>query len=128
MSNLQLITQLQTQGIKHSPESIIEIAKNQEEQIIFLETGNSRSGLKHILEKHEADFLRRGISKDQIPKLVITAVTQGIEIGIQGKSRTIYEIEFNGTAQYVSVTIANNGYIVGANPTPSSLIHRYTLE
>ena len=122
------MTQLQIQGIKHNPESIIEIAKNNEEQIIFLEIGNSRSGLQHILKQHEADFLRRGISKDQIPKLLISAVTQGKEIGIQGKSRTIYEIGFNGTTQYVSVTIANNGYIVGANPTPYYLIRRYTLE
>lgn len=128
MSNLKLIAHLKIQGIKHNPESIIEIAKNQKEQIIFLEVGNSKSGLQHILEQHEADFLRRGISKDQIPKLVITAVTQGTEIGIQGKSRTIYEIEFNGVTQYVSVTIANNGYIVGANPTPYYLIRRYTLE
>ena len=56
MSNLKLIAQLQIQGIKHNPESIIEIAENRKKQIIFLETGNSKSGLQHILEQYNTEL------------------------------------------------------------------------
>jgi filamentous hemagglutinin len=54
-------------------------------------------------------------------------VNSGIRIlGNQGRSRTVYEIEFNGTIQYISVEVASNGYIVGANPTRRNLIRRFT--
>jgi hypothetical protein len=57
---------------KHTPEKIVKIAKQADGKIVFLEEGNSDSGLQHILEKH-----------------------------------------------YISVTVSDNGYIVGANPRTS---------
>lgn len=121
-----LLAELQKQGIKHHPNQVIRIAKKPDETIIFLETGNSLSGLQHILENHRADFLYRNITEDQITDLVIDAVVRGKAIGTQGTGRIIYEIMFNGKLQYVSVTVGSNGYIVGANPTPKRLISQLT--
>ncbi len=59
---------------------------------------------------------------------VITAVINGRILGNQGRSRTVYEIELNGAIQYISVEVASNGYIVGANPTRQNLIRRFTEE
>ena len=74
------------------------------------------------------DFLKRGITEKQIPDLIIKAVKEGNSIGIQGKSRIIYQVKINEVFQYVSLEISHNGYIVSANPTPSRLISKLILE
>ena len=47
------------------------------------------------------------------------AVTEGKIVGYQGKGvgRAIYEVTINGKQEYIAVTIGDNGFIVGANPT-----------
>ena len=97
-------------------------------KIVFLEIGDDRSGWVHIRETHARDFINRGISENQIIEAVMAAVTRGRFLGTQGTTRTIYEVEFNGDTQYISVDIASNGYIVGANPTKTRLIRRLTQE
>jgi hypothetical protein len=109
-------------GIKHSPEKVVRIAKQADGKIVFLEEGNAEAGLQHILEEHSLEFADQGIEPNQIPDAIITAVIQGKIIGYQGrkKTRTIYEVNFNGKIQYICVTVSDNGYIVGANPRTSS--------
>jgi lipoprotein-anchoring transpeptidase ErfK/SrfK len=114
-SNRQLIEGLTEQGIKHTPENIVGIGETPTGKTVFLETGNSQAGLEHIVERHGADFERRGIPKEQIPDAVITAVTKGTVVGTQG-SRPIYEVNINGQTQRIAVTVGKNGFIVGANP------------
>lgn len=117
-----LIAELKARGIKHNSEKIVRIAKRGDGKIIFLEEGKLQqrsSGLAHILDKHQADFAKRGISEDQIPDAIITAVLQGVFICYQNpriRTRPIYEFNFNGQIQYIAVTISDNGYIVGADP------------
>jgi hypothetical protein len=122
-----LIAELKKAGIKHTPENIIRITQNPSGKIVFLETGKGGergSGLLHILENHREDFLNRGITEEQIPDLIIRAISEGTIIGIQGKSRLIYQVEINEIIQYVSLEISYNGYIVSANPTPTRLINK----
>ena len=121
-----LIAELEQAGIKHIPDDILRIAKKSNGTIVFLEQGNSRSGLQHILERHGTDFVKRGIPENQIPDAVITALTKGRIVGTQAAGRTIYQVLFNDQTQYISVTVGSNGYIVGANPTPERLIRRLT--
>ena len=116
-----LIAELQQADIKHTPENIVRIAKTSDGKIVFLETGNSGSGLQHILRNHVLQFADKGISRDQIPNAIIIAITQGRVIGFQGKTtptpRPIYEFTFDGETKYLAVQIGDNGYIVSANPT-----------
>ena len=126
-----LIAELKKAGIKHTPENIIRIAKDSNGKIIFLETGKGGdrgSGLLHILENHREDFFKRGITEQQIPDLIIKAIREGTIIGIQGKSRIIYQVEINKIPQYVSLEISHNGYLVSANPTPTRLINKLIQE
>jgi len=120
-----LISELKQAGIKHTPEKIIRIAKLPNSKIIFLEEGidgKGGRGLKHILQEHQENFAKRGISPDQIPDAVIAAVVSGTIIAFQKTRsptpRIIYEFIFNGETQYLAVTVGDNGYIVGANPAP----------
>ncbi|MDJ0580367.1 hypothetical protein [Crocosphaera sp.] len=121
----RLCKELEQKRIKHNPSFIIRIAKTKSNLIIFLEQGNIKAGFIHIVENHSIDFLNRGISSQQIPDFIMTAVIDGNLIGIQGKSRQIYEFIFNELTHYLSVEIASNGYIVSANPTPTRLITKY---
>ncbi|WNZ24534.1 hypothetical protein HJG54_17865 [Leptolyngbya sp. NK1-12] len=105
------------------------------ESPIFLEIGSNTltsegqsrgAGLVHILAAHADDFENRGIPKEQLADFLVTALTQGRDIGNQGQdaSRVVYEVNFNGSTHYASITVGDNGFIVGANPTPSDLINR----
>lgn len=126
-----LIAELKKAGIKHTPENIIRITQDPSGKIIFLETGKGGkrgSGLLHILENHQEDFLQRGITEEQIPDLIVTAISEGKIIGIQGKSRIIYQVEIKEIIQYVSLEISHNGYLVSANPTPTRLINKLIQE
>ncbi|MBD2625327.1 hypothetical protein [Trichormus variabilis] len=117
-----LLAELAQLGIKHTPEKIVKIAKQANGKIVFLEEGNFKDGLQHILEKHSLEFADQGIQQNQIPDLIIKAVTEGKSIRYQGKKQTriIYEVNFNSKNHYISVTVSDNGYIVGANPRTSS--------
>ncbi len=117
-----LIAELSKLGIKHTPEQIVKIAKQSDGKIVFLEEGNRDSGLQHILENHSDDFFDIGIEIEQIADAVITALKEGKMVGYQGrkKTRSIYEVNFNGEVKYIVITVSDNGYIVGANPRTSS--------
>ncbi|MBW4603267.1 MAG: hypothetical protein KME29_27830 [Calothrix sp. FI2-JRJ7] len=114
-----LIAELAQLGIKHTPQKIVRITKLSEGKIIFLEEGDDERGLQHILAKAK-QFANIGINEDEILDAVMAAVTTGKIVGYQGKShnkpRAIYEFTFKGDTKFISLSVANNGYIVGANP------------
>jgi filamentous hemagglutinin len=124
----ELIGQLRVSGVKHNPDDILGIARLSDGKIVFLEIGNDGAGWQHIRKQHAENFAARGIPENQIIDAVMAAVINGRILGNQGRSRTVYEIEFNGAIQYISVEVASNGYIVGANPTRKNLIRRFTQE
>lgn len=117
-----LLTELQVAGIKYTSNQIVCIGRMANGKIIFLEegkVGKGGSGLAHILQEHEVDFRKRGIAPEQVPALVMAALTQGQLLGYQGTReprREIYGIVFEGRVQHVAISVGNNGYIVGANP------------
>jgi hypothetical protein len=116
----KLIVELQQLGIKHTADKIICIGRTASGKIVFLKEGKAGqggSGLAHILQRHEVDFGRRGISPTQISDLIITALTEGKLLGYQGvrePRREIYEIVFEGQVQQVAISVSNNGYIFPA--------------
>ena len=124
----ELIGQLRASGVKHNPDDILGIARLSDGKIVFLEIGNDGAGWQHIRKQHAENFAARGIPENQIIDAVMAAVINGRILGNQGRSLTVYEIEFNGAIQYISVEVASNGYIVGANPTRKNLIRRFTQE
>ncbi|WP_199313149.1 hypothetical protein [Microcoleus sp. FACHB-672] len=123
-----LIAELQAAGVRHNPDEILQIAKKLDGSIVFLETGNDRSGWQHIRREHTEDFANRGIPEDQIQDAIMAGVTRGRIIGTQGTSRSVCEVVFNSETQYISVEVASNGYIVGANAKPKRLIRRFIEE
>ena len=116
--NTSLLDQLTASGVKFTPENVIATARSSSGKIVFLETGNSKAGLQHIIEEHGSQFARMGVSEAQIPRVVMRAVSEGKLVGYQGSGvgRPIYELNINGQMQRIAVTVGDNGFVVGANP------------
>ena len=111
----KLVGELTANGIKFNPNNVVAITKTTDGKIVWLETGNTRAGLNHIIERHGQEFLKKGISESEIPNYLMTAVKNGQIVGMQ-RTRPIYEFTYNGTKHRVAIDIGNNGFIVGANP------------
>lgn len=112
-----LIAAVIARGEKISPDKVVMITKDPKGRIIWLETGNSSSGLEHIVKEHGNEFHGKGIADKDIPNFVLEAVYQGNIIGTQGKRnpRSVYEFIYNGQKQRIAIQVGSNGYIVGAN-------------
>jgi hypothetical protein len=82
---------------------------------MFVEKGNRRAGLQHIPERHAGDFARQGFSSDEIPDIVIKAVTEGTVAEYQ-RRRPIYETEIKGNRHHISVTAGSTDS--SSAPTP----------
>lgn len=112
-----LIDKVIANGEKISPNKVVMITRDPTGRIVWLETGNSKSGLHHIINDHGKEFNGRGISSNDIPDYILEAVYQGKIVGTQGKRdpRAIYEFVYNVKKQRIAVQVGSNGYIVGAN-------------
>ncbi|MEV6849320.1 hypothetical protein [Actinoplanes sp. NPDC051411] len=113
----ELLKELAANGVKHDPDKVILIGKNGEGKIIFLESGNAKAGLQHVMD-HADQFADIGVPSDKVGQFAFDAATTGKVVGYQGKGtgRPIYEFVFEGRPYRVAVTVGNNGFIVGANP------------
>ncbi|HZG14451.1 MAG TPA: polymorphic toxin-type HINT domain-containing protein, partial [Candidatus Bathyarchaeia archaeon] len=114
----ELMDELSNSGVKYNPDDVLAVTKTPDGKLVWLENGNSKAGLEHIMN-HAEDFAKKGIERSEIPDLVMEALNQGKLVGYQGKGtgRPIYEVVFNGQKQRVAITVGNNGFIVGANPS-----------
>ena len=118
----ELLNELSRSGVKYTAENVVAITRTANGQLVWLETGSTGSrgaGLAHILEKHASDFMAKGIESNQIPEFITTTLSKGRIVSYQGQGtgRPIYEVIYNGVKQQVAITLGNNGFIVGANPT-----------
>lgn len=113
-----LLTELSAAGIKHDPENVVDIRRAKDGNVVFLERGNDTAGLKHIDDRHGAEFAQQGISNQHLADAVMTAVTTGKNVGVQGAppGRPIYEYQYGGVTRRMAITVGSNGFVVGANP------------
>ena len=112
------VSEMAANGIKFSESDLIATGRNSSGQVVFLESGNTKAGLRHIVDAHGGDFAKIGVPEAKIPGVVMNAVTSGRVVGYQGAGtgRPVYQIDLNGQSQKIAVTTGNNGFIVGANP------------
>lgn len=112
-----LIAEVQRHGHKISPDRVVRIARARDDRVVWLEKGDDRSGLQHIMKPVRiANFERQGIVADEIVDAVFAALVHGEPRGVSGGDRIVYEFSHRGQSGRMAISVSANGYIVGANP------------
>lgn len=107
-----LMCELAISGVKYSPNDVIMVTKNADGKLLWLEKGNSASGLTHILERHKEDFASKGIV--DIPQLLYD-VLQTASIKTGGNSKGLFA-DYKFDRNTYRVAYGTNGYIVSFYP------------
>ncbi|BFO04846.1 hypothetical protein [Pseudomonas guariconensis] len=107
---------LRAQGAK-SIHEIEAVGRDKETGLyVYIQNTGMKGGMYHVVGKHLDDFHKVGAySNAQIRELVISAVTTGRHVATQGQNRPVYQIQYGGRLVRVAVSVAANGYVIGAN-------------
>ena len=107
-----LMDELASSGVKYNPDDVIAVTKTADGKLLWLEQGNTKSGLTHILERHADDFASQGI--DDIPQL-LKDVLKNTPIKTGSNSKGLFaDYVLNGNTYRVAY--GTNGYIVSFYP------------
>ncbi|EJC78293.1 hypothetical protein Rleg10DRAFT_7026 [Rhizobium leguminosarum bv. trifolii WSM2012] len=106
----RLIDELIGKGVKVAPQSVIEIQRVNG-KTIWLETGSSPAGLRHIVGEHGAEFAQRGFSELEIPNVLFAALQRNNVVGYQGRGagRPIYEFDYRGQIYQLQSRLETTG-------------------
>ena len=116
-----LFAELDTNNVKYTRENVVFIARDETGQIVFLETGNSIAGLKHILQRHSQNFKDAfNIDASQIPAYLKNVIRYGKVVSseiVTKNGKQGFERRYNYNGNYYVITgIGSNGFIVSAYP------------
>ena len=109
-----LMDELATSGKKYTPQDVVMVTKNSNGDLLWLEQGNNSAGLKHVRQRHGADFEARGITVEEVPQVLKEVLqTEPIKTGcVKHNPFSIYA--YNGSDFLVAH--GTNGYIVSFYP------------
>jgi filamentous hemagglutinin len=111
------VDKLIASGVKLTPENVVATGTTPDGKNVWLESGNSDSGLQHIVAEHGSEFAAIGVPTSDLPGVLMNALTKGTIVGYQGSGtgRPIYQTTVNGQSYNIAISIGSNSYIVGAN-------------
>ena len=112
-----LYKELAKSGSKFNKNDVKFVVKDKSGQLIWLEKGNSKFGLEHIVQRHEQDFKKiHGVSRDNIVPHIKIIISQGnIEYSktVSRNGRSGFEKLYNYQGKYYLLSaIGSNGYLV----------------
>lgn len=110
--NPDLLDELASSGVKYNPDDVIMVTKNVEGKLMWLEKGNSKAGLEHILAGHEEHFANKGI-KDIPDFLQYLLNTEPLKIGSNKRG---FFAEYVFANNKYRVAYGTNGFIVSFYP------------
>lgn len=73
-----------------NPSQTIFKARGPDGQLVWLEKGSEKSGLQHIIKEHANQFAGKGISGDEIPDALKTALDKGTVVVVE-RDGVIYQ-------------------------------------
>ncbi|KAK8074556.1 hypothetical protein PG997_009219 [Apiospora hydei] len=99
---------------------------------VWVEHGGEKSGLYHFTYKHGKDYKNIGVPPEKqekrLPQYMEASTTVGRHIGYASKKegRPVMSTYFKDEQRVVrnSVTVANNGYVVGMDPLAKETVRR----
>lgn len=112
-----LLNDLRQSGVKFTEKEVIIITKTKKNELVWLEKGNKRKGLEHILLRHEKDLKRKfGLKKEDIPSFVKDVFTNGTEVSSKLKNGG-YQKEYLYKGKHIVISgVGTNGFIVSIYP------------
>lgn len=119
--NKELIRELVAAGVSFTEDEIVFITKDATGQIVWLEKGNEKAGLTHIINRHLDDFSNAiGLTEESLPQFLEDVVSKGTVVSnIMANIGTGYTRVYDYDGSYYTVTgVGTNGFIVTAYPTP----------
>jgi hypothetical protein len=117
-----LIAEVVAAGHKITPNAVVHIARAPDGRVVWLERGDGRTGLSHLLRAERiARFVEVGVAPTDIPGLAVRAILEGRPVGRKGRDGTIYDVDVGGSRHRdIVVVVGANGYIITAYPVRSS--------
>ena len=110
--NSNLLDELANSGVKYNTDDVVTVMKNSDGKLMWLENGNSKAGLTHILERHADDFASQGVS--DIPNLLENVLsTSPVKTGSNAKG-LFADYMLNGNSYRVAY--GTNGFVVSFYP------------
>lgn len=121
------VEDLEKAGVKFNKEDVVFVTKDKTGQLLWLEKGNSKTGLEHILNGngrspgHAKDFEKAfGVQKENVANYINHIISTGNIIsntkklvGLREGFERIYSCDGN---YYLLTGIGTNGFIVSAYP------------
>lgn len=115
------VEMLKKAGVKFNEKDVVFAIKDKRGNLLWLETGNDKAGLKHIVKNHKNDYQAvYGVGEKDIPGFIKNLLSSGnllgerrvIKNGKKGFERT-YEYD---NKHYTVAGIGENGFIVSVYP------------
>ena len=110
--NNQLMNELAESGVKYNADDVVMITKNADGKLLWLEKGGDSAGLKHIMDRHAANFADKGIT-DILSFLNKALQSKPVNTGI-GRVGPFADYFINGSTYRVAY--GSNGFIVSFYP------------
>lgn len=120
MIGRELLPELRNSGYKFNEASIVFVAKDKTNKLIWLEKGSNTAGLNHIVQKHREDFRKAyGIDNSEIALYLYEAISNGdLDESKPSKIKGGYDRTYKYDSKYFTfVSIGDNGFIVTSFPT-----------
>ena len=117
----EMFSLLDRAGVKYNPDDVIFVTKDKTGQLVWLEKGNEKAGLKHI-EKHATDFAKKhGIHPNELSNHIEKILTNGEIVSCERKflknGRIGLEKIYCYKGKYYALTaIGTNGFVVSMYP------------
>ena len=107
-----LMDELMNSGEKCNIDEVIVVTKTTDGSLLWLEQGNEKKGLTHILQRHANDFASQDV--EDVPRLIIEVLnTKPIKKG-QNEKGPYADYTLNGNTYRLAY--GTNGYIVSFYP------------
>ena len=115
------IKKLENAGVKFNKEEVVFVCETNDGKLVWLEKGNDRVGLKHIISRHKQNFKDLlNINENEIPAKIHEIITSWNQLSKTLKNiggRDGYEYVYENNGNYiVIIVVGTNGFIVSAYP------------
>lgn len=111
-----LIAQLKAAGVKFAEKDIVQIVRSAAGKVVWLEKGNAKAGLQHIMERHASQFSKLGVNgEENVTKLVMDTLRTKSPIRVE-KGGQVFSVTMGSTEREMMIVVGDNGFVVTAYP------------